>query len=861
MNTQSTINEKLKHIDEQHEITNHVEMQNDFLKFIEDHQNASIKANLRDKETTDRPKQKRLSLPTEVKSAKQFSIDDDKDDDTIDIYTSRTENIIGDDEEAEFKTELKKYMQRSSRRMSSMPDQHNKCFVNYRASFDKAISNVLLSDLMAKKQVDEDKTPSSMDDKCAKSLDVPTRSKFPISVILVVLSELCERFSYFGINTILIIYLKNYLDLSENTSTALYHGFATLCYITPVLGAIIADSYIGQYKTIVYFTIVYFLGEFLLTFMSVGAVFKPNLAVTIIGLLLIAIGDGCISSCVSAFGAKQFASDQVHYVDRYFSAYFFIYNLGALIGIIVTPILRNDVKCFNGDCYMFAFAVPTLFMLLSLVLFVCGTTMYKAEEKPTENLFKNVAHCICHALKAKFKNYKEEKNVLTGKSNWLDYSHDKFDVQFVDDVKCIVKVVCMFIPVPVFWALFEQQHTRWTLQASKLNTYVTSDYSYALKPEQIQVVNPLMMIVLIPVFDYVIYPLLGKFNLLQKDLSRMAFGMFLGFIAFVFSAMLELKIQHSYVSHNLNSQIGFVNLVPCKLNLITHNRTIEIKYGEQYAMPYEDIDHDRIEFKCANSTKPALFIVNPKTNTKSYKNYYVAYGNASGNLDFNNIQSSLVKRPVGLSEVRFYSLVNGINKIHVNSDHVHFDFKMEPLLANVNSTSNYNLIDSGIYALAMVTDLKAIFSLNSTYMVLNGARYTFITFNNTLTNKVDIIELVDLQEYKISIVYQLVPYFFITTGEIMFSVSGLVFAYSQAPNSMKSIFQAVWLLTQGYGNLLVAIIAESHLVHDQFYEYVLFAGLMLLTTIIFIWISYAYKEPTKSTGNKDKEAEKYVQFQ
>lgn len=93
----------------------------------------------------------------------------------------------------------------------------------------------------------------------------------------------------------------------------------------------------------------------------------------------------------------------------------------------------------------------------------------------------------------------------------------------------------------------------------------------------------------------------------------------------------------------------------------------------------------------------------------------------------------------------------------------------------------------------------------------------------------------------------LIPqYVVITAAEIAFSITGLEFSYSQAPNSMKSVLQACWLLTVAFGNLIVAMVAESRAFKSQSAEFFLFAALMLLDMGIFIWLTsrYEYSEPS-----------------
>lgn len=74
----------------------------------------------------------------------------------------------------------------------------------------------------------------------------------------------------------------------------------------------------------------------------------------------------------------------------------------------------------------------------------------------------------------------------------------------------------------------------------------------------------------------------------------------------------------------------------------------------------------------------------------------------------------------------------------------------------------------------------------------------------------------------------------------MFSITGLEFSYSQAPQSMKSVLQAAWLLTVAFGNLIVAIISDLKIFEEQSYEFFFFAGLMIVDIAIFALMAYYY---------------------
>jgi len=102
----------------------------------------------------------------------------------------------------------------------------------------------------------------------------------------------------------------------------------------------------------------------------------------------------------------------------------------------------------------------------------------------------------------------------------------------------------------------------------------------------------------------------------------------------------------------------------------------------------------------------------------------------------------------------------------------------------------------------------------------------------------------------------LIPqYIVITLGEIMFSITGLEFSYSQSPVSMKSVMQSAWLLTVAFGNIIDIIIVEAKFFKEQSKEFFLFAGLMFVDMIVFSWLAYRYVPAVLETPEEAKKRE------
>lgn len=130
----------------------------------------------------------------------------------------------------------------------------------------------------------------------------------------------------------------------------------------------------------------------------------------------------------------------------------------------------------------------------------------------------------------------------------LDYAAPKYGKSFVEDVKAALNVLYMFLPFPVFWALFDQQGSRWTFQARHMNG---ETFGFIILPDQMQVANPLLILAFIPVFEYGVYPLFAKFGLLTRPLQRIVTGGMLAAVAFFMSGSLELILEVLCFTHNL----------------------------------------------------------------------------------------------------------------------------------------------------------------------------------------------------------------------------------------------------------------------------------------------------------------------
>ncbi|XP_052530880.1 solute carrier family 15 member 2 isoform X5 [Tympanuchus pallidicinctus] len=483
-------------------------------------------------------------------------------------------------------------------------------------------------------------------------------SNYPLSIAFIVVNEFCERFSYYGMRAVLTLYFISFFHWDENLSTAVYHAFSALCYFTPVIGAIMADSWLGKYKTIIYLSIVYVVGHLI---KSVGAI--PSLGnqavhvvLSMVGLFLIALGTGGIKPCVSAFGGDQFEEEHTSERSKFFSVFYLSINAGSLISTFVTPVLRGDVKCFGEDCYALAFGVPAALMVLALVVFIAGSGLYR-KTPPQGNVLLEVCKCIGFAIKNRLKNRSRQ---IPRRDHWLDWASEQYSKQLIAEVKMVTRVLFLFLPLPMFWALFDQQGSRWTLQATKMN----ADFGiYVLQPDQMQFLNPLLILVFIPIFDLGLYPLINmcKFNF--TPIRKMATGMILAGMAFGLAAIVEVKINET----DMPQLVPKESLIQV-LNLAKNPVQVTIQDQNLFQQPVEAFQNpDEYSHLILNGEQQSLHFILQHQGSSLAFNYTVKEKSvyslivfeAEGSLSSHLITDLKTKPENGLAAVRF---INGLSQ-------------------------------------------------------------------------------------------------------------------------------------------------------------------------------------------------------
>jgi proton-dependent oligopeptide transporter, POT family len=329
--------------------------------------------------------------------------------------------------------------------------------------------------------------------------------KMPPGIPYIVGNEAAERFSYYGVNGILVIFMTTYLRnahgdpdfMSETEANGWYHTFVTAVYGLPLLGAFLADALLGKFRTVFWLSIVYCFGHFALAL-------NDTRMGMMIGLSLIALGAGGIKPCVSANVGDQFGPSNQSLLQRAYTWFYFSINTGSTIATILIPWFLHK----EGFGPKWAFGVPGIAMLIATVVFYLGR--------------KRFVHIPPAGIGPFFAQFREPENLKA--------------------------IVNLLIPVPfvaMFWALWQQNFSSWVKQAEKLDRHM---FGHEWLPEQIQTVNPAFVLMMLPLFSYAVYPLIGKVWKLTP-LRKIGIGLFTNALAFAIVALVQNRLDAGQQPH------------------------------------------------------------------------------------------------------------------------------------------------------------------------------------------------------------------------------------------------------------------------------------------------------------------------
>ncbi|GMP49169.1 hypothetical protein CsSME_00016235 [Camellia sinensis var. sinensis] len=383
----------------------------------------------------------------------------------------------------------------------------------------------------------------------------------------------------------LVLYFKHQLNQPSATASKNQSDWSGTCYITPLIGAFVADAYLGRYWTIACFSIIYVFGMTLLTLSATVHGLKPTCyakddchpthaqsAVVFVALYLIALGTGGIKPCVSSYGADQFDdADETEkkHKSSFFNWFYFSINVGALIASSVLVYIQDNVGWGWG------FGIPAVTMAIAVASFFSGTRLYR-NQKPGGSPLTRICQVIVASLmkyrvkvpedKALLYETKDGESASIEGSRKLDHTKDLgfFDkaaveiqsdhrnsspdpwrlctVTQVEELKAIVRLLPIWATGILFSTVYNQMGNFFVLQGERMNTHVGKS-SFKIPPASLGIFDTLSVLFWVPVYDRIIVPVARKYTGHKSGLTqlqRIGIGLIISIFSMLSAGILEL---------------------------------------------------------------------------------------------------------------------------------------------------------------------------------------------------------------------------------------------------------------------------------------------------------------------------------
>ncbi|ORY08312.1 PTR2-domain-containing protein [Basidiobolus meristosporus CBS 931.73] len=389
--------------------------------------------------------------------------------------------------------------------------------------------------------------------------------RIPTAAWLIIVTEFCERFAYYGGSAPFTNYVQfpagnpdqaGALDKGQATSNAWKQFFTFFCYFTPLFGAVISDQYLGKFKTILIFCSIYMIGWLILTLTAI----PPSLAAGagypgyIVSLIVIGLGTGGIKPLVSPMAADQYTqknlevrvikgervvADPALNTQHLYNWFYWAINVGSLVGGIITPQLESHIG------FWLAYLVPTVMFAMAISVFYLGRGRYVKVPPSRESTLLKAIKCFTYSRKRYSKAKVKPASILdAGLSTYEEASPETdselasrtWDDQFITDLKQCLMACKIYIPITIYQVSYNQITSNLISQAADMNLppHITDDL--------INNIDPIALIIFIPIMDTFVYPFLRRIRMNPRPMARITLGFIFGALAMMSSALVQNEI-------------------------------------------------------------------------------------------------------------------------------------------------------------------------------------------------------------------------------------------------------------------------------------------------------------------------------
>ena len=408
-------------------------------------------------------------------------------------------------------------------------------------------------------------------------------AEMPRQIPYIIANEGCERFSFYGMRNILQQFLPASMmmmhlppEAREGAAKEVFHIFVMGVYFFPLLGGYLADRFFGKFNTIFWFSMIYVAGHACL------AIFENNANGFYTGLFLIALGAGGIKPLVASFVGDQFDERNKHLAKVVFDAFYWIINFGSFFASLLMPVFLAQL----GPSW--AFGIPGLLMLVATIVLVAGKNKYVMVKPapPNPHSFSKVVGTALFARDANGAlgsgSYVAIAGVVcamgsfallalptfglvpviclalvimlafggVGTAMQLDRARGKHTDEAVNGVRAVLSILVVFALVTPFHSLFDQKATEWVIQGKQMSIPAwemdlgpLGIWETNFLPTQMQAFNPLLVMILIPFNNLVLYPFMRRIGYEPTSLRRMTWGIVFSGFAWVVAGGLQVVLD------------------------------------------------------------------------------------------------------------------------------------------------------------------------------------------------------------------------------------------------------------------------------------------------------------------------------
>ncbi|KAK9095938.1 hypothetical protein Sjap_021435 [Stephania japonica] len=396
--------------------------------------------------------------------------------------------------------------------------------------------------------------------------------------------EIAERFVFFGIICNLITYLTEYLGQSTATAAKNVNAWSGMGTLTPLLGAFIADSYLGRYRTILYSSLLYVLGLGMLTlsvtitppssklcsFSDTSSTCPSQFHVFFFfaSLYLVAIAIGGHKPCTQAFGADQFdGQDREESISKssFFNWWYFGICSGSGVSLLISSYIQDNFGWSLG------IGILCIAMALAILIFVLGTKTYRYSigGENERSPFVKIAQVFIAAarnwrstrafpLTAQDEESRITSSLLSNKFKFLDKAlraesdHNQdcsepkdcaaCSISQVNEAKTVLQLAPIWCTCLAYTVAFAQPPTLFTKQGSTMDRRIGSNFQ--IPAASLQVFTAISIILIVPIYDRIFVPIARTFTNKPygiTTLQRIGCGIFIYTIAMALAAVVEWK--------------------------------------------------------------------------------------------------------------------------------------------------------------------------------------------------------------------------------------------------------------------------------------------------------------------------------